>query len=55
MQRILNYYPNYPTHHLYFGEVKTPYIQSEYRWMENVGTAKMHGEIQIQGEGDPSK
>jgi len=26
VQRILNYYPNYPTHRLYFGEVKTPYI-----------------------------
>ena len=22
---ILNYYPNYPTHRLYFGEVETPY------------------------------
>ena len=22
--RILNYYPNYPTHRLYFGEVETP-------------------------------
>ena len=25
MQRILNYYPNYPTHRFYFGEVETPY------------------------------
>ena len=25
VQRILNYYPNYPTNHLYFGEVETPY------------------------------
>ena len=25
VQRILNYYPNYPTHRLYFGEVETPY------------------------------
>ena len=25
VQRILNYYPNYPTHCLYFGEVETPY------------------------------
>ena len=27
MQRILNHYPNYPTHRLYFGEVETPYTQ----------------------------
>ena len=26
VQRILIYYPNYPTHRLYFGEVETPYI-----------------------------
>jgi len=26
VQRILNYYPNYPTRRLYFGEVETPYI-----------------------------
>ena len=25
VQIILNYYPNYPTHHLYFGKVETPY------------------------------
>ena len=25
MQRILNYYPPYPTHRLYFVEVETPY------------------------------
>ena len=25
VQRILNYYPNYPNHRLYFGEVETPY------------------------------
>ena len=25
VRRILNYYSNYPTHHLYFGEVETPY------------------------------
>ena len=25
VQRILNYYPNYPTHRLYFGEVETSY------------------------------
>ena len=25
VQRILNYYPNYPTHRLYFGEVEKPY------------------------------
>ena len=25
IQRILNHYPNYPTHRLYFGEVETPY------------------------------
>ena len=25
VQRIWNYYPNYPTHRLYFGEVETPY------------------------------
>ena len=25
MQMILNYYPNYPTNRLYFGEVETPY------------------------------
>ena len=25
VQRILNYYPNCPTHSLYFGEVETPY------------------------------
>ena len=28
MQRILNYYPNYPTHHLYFGEVERPYSEN---------------------------
>ena len=27
MQRVLNYFPNYPTHRLYFGEVETPYTQ----------------------------
>ena len=27
VQGILNYYPNYPTHRLYFREVKTPYKQ----------------------------
>ena len=26
VQRILNYYPNYPTHRLQFGEVETPYF-----------------------------
>ena len=26
MERILNYYPNYPTHSLYFWEVETLYI-----------------------------
>ena len=25
VQRILNYYPDYPTHRLYFGEVETPF------------------------------
>ena len=25
LRRILNHNPNYPTHHLYFGEVETPY------------------------------
>ena len=25
VQRILNYFPNYPTHRLYFEEVETPY------------------------------
>ena len=25
VQKLLNYYPNYPTHRLYFGEVETPY------------------------------
>ena len=25
VQRILNYYPNYSNHRLYFGEVETPY------------------------------
>ena len=25
VQRILNYYPNYPAHRLYFGEVETAY------------------------------
>ena len=25
VQRILNYYPNYPTHRIYLGEVETPY------------------------------
>ena len=25
VQRILNYYPNYPTHRLNFEEVETPY------------------------------
>ena len=27
VQIILNYYPNYPNHHLYFGEVETPYTE----------------------------
>ena len=27
LQRSLNYFPNYPTHRLYFGEVETPYKQ----------------------------
>ena len=26
VQRILNYYTNYPTHRLYFGEVETSYF-----------------------------
>ena len=26
VQRILNYYPNYPTYRLYFAEAETPYI-----------------------------
>ena len=25
VQRLLNYYPNYSTHRLYFGEVEAPY------------------------------
>ena len=25
VQRTLNYYPNYPSHRLYFGEVQTPH------------------------------
>ena len=25
VQKMLSYYPNYPTHGLYFGEVETPY------------------------------
>ena len=29
LQKILNYYPNYPTHRLYFGEVETPYTLRE--------------------------
>ena len=32
MQRILNYYPNYPTHGLYFGEVET-FIE----WWNTIG------------------
>ena len=28
VQRFLNYYYNYPTHRLYFGEVETPYMSS---------------------------
>ena len=28
VQRILNYYSNYPTFHLYFGEVETTYGDS---------------------------
>ena len=28
VRRILNFYPNYPTHRLYFGEVETPYYYS---------------------------
>ena len=31
IQWILNYYPNYPTHRLYFGEEKTPYWYSR-KW-----------------------
>ena len=27
VQRLLDYYPNYATHRLYFGEVETPYIR----------------------------
>ena len=30
MQIILNYYPNYPTHRLYFGEVETPYTPKHF-------------------------
>ena len=26
MQNFLYYYPNYPTHRVYFGEVETPYL-----------------------------
>ena len=29
VQKNLNYYPNYPTHRLYFGEVETPYLVLE--------------------------
>ena len=28
VRRILNYYPDYPTHRLYFGEVETPYFDT---------------------------
>ena len=28
VQRLLNYFPNYSTRRLYFGEVETPYIIS---------------------------
>ena len=31
VQRILNYYPNYPTRRLYFGEVETPYTKQPSR------------------------
>ena len=31
MQRILNYYPNYPIHRLYFGKVEAPYHQLFHR------------------------
>ena len=27
VQRFLNYYPNYSTHRLYFGEVEAPYSE----------------------------
>ena len=29
VQRLLNYYPNYSTRRLYFGEVETPYCLTE--------------------------
>ena len=29
VERILNYYPNYAIHCLYFGEVETPYITKQ--------------------------
>ena len=29
VQRILNYYPNYPTHRFFFGEDETPHCTEE--------------------------
>ena len=28
VQKLLNYFPNYPTHSLYFGEVETPHCHT---------------------------
>ena len=36
VQRILSYYPNYPTHRLYFGEVETPYRPTLKIWVRPV-------------------
>ena len=35
VQKFLNYYPNYPTHRIYFREVETPNCKMYYRIANN--------------------
>ena len=56
VQRILNYYSNFPTYRLYFGEVETPYCANLWEELSNdslrnrdhhcrgCGVADPHGE-----------
>ena len=51
MQKNLNYYPNFPIHRLYFGEVETPYRYDEKtsgvrpEEKEDLGRQKLWGEF----------
>ena len=43
VQRILNYFPNNPTHCLYFGEVETPYYRQNLpRFTQNIDYSQKH-------------